>query len=139
MLNIDDYFKSFKYFVLDCENIELEQDNQVKRAFKKTSVYAENLKPYLNCDEFCELVNNLWLHFYIIDSNKDSVLYTKYDVGSTSVLVTSTSAGGSSASMEVPRTISEGDLFTFDLYRTPYGRFALTILESLKHIALVRL
>lgn len=139
MLDIKDYFKYFQSFILESEGIELTLDTNAKMSFRKSSIMVQHLKPYLNCDEFCELLSNLWLHYYIVDSDKTSYLYSKYEVGSSSVLVTSTSAGGSSASMEVPKTLSEGELFTFDLYRTPYGRFALTIMESLKHIALVRL
>lgn len=138
-MDIKDYLEGFKAFCSEMEDLEIKETPFIKLAFRKTRILTQSLEQYLQCDEFCELVNNLWLHYVIVNSDTNSPLYNKYDVGGSSVLVTSTSAGGSSASMEVPRTITEGDLFTYDLYRTPYGRFALIILESLKNIAIVRL
>ena len=128
--------ESFKLFIQSFEPDYSPSEEVLQNAKIKSSIYLKKLEFYLDHDEYCLLYFNAWLHYCIVN-DRDSALYRKYDIDSKDVLVSSTSNSGSSASMEVPKALSEGSLLAYDLYRTPYGRFVLNILEGLSDIAIV--
>ncbi|EAK7296548.1 hypothetical protein FBF91_05925 [Campylobacter upsaliensis] len=128
-----------RVFLAGKEDLEL-LDNKLalQNAEIKARIFVRDLASYMEQDayEFFEL--SMITHYLIVD-NPDSLVYQKYNIADKDVMVTSTSNAGSSASTELPSTLRDGDIWTYDLNRTPYGKTCLAILEGLKHIAIVRL
>ena len=107
-----------------------------KDAYKIMSMHIKRLRPYLDAETFKLLTFNLWLHEYIV-SGIDKTLYDKYDVASKAMIISSASNSGSSTSIQGFSSLEQGKFMLMDLWRTPYGRFAYSILESLQGIAVV--
>lgn len=107
----------------------------LNQSYSLTMMYIESLKPYMKDDTFKILRNNLWLHFVIVDPlMKD--LYSKYDIGDKDFIINSASNSGSSTSMQSFKSLEDGEYLMLNLNRTPYGRYAYSILESLKNIVI---
>lgn len=109
-----------------------------KDGYRLVDLYTRHLRPYLDPDTFQYLVFNLWLHEYIV-GGLDDAIYSKYDVGGKTMIISSASNSGSSTSIQSFKSLEEGKFMLMDLWRTPYGRTAYSILESLQGIAVVNL
>lgn len=102
-------------------------------------MYAnKNLLSFMNKHTYNILLKNLWLHYIIVEEVFPSIS-SKYDLTGNGLIVTSVSSAGASTSVNSVKTLDEGNLFTLDLFRTPYGRKAYSILESISHSAIVLL
>ncbi|HEC1823354.1 TPA: hypothetical protein R1765_001978 [Campylobacter coli] len=136
----DQVLNEFKVFCKLREDIKVDETplkiDLLKQSFHTTSIYISNLKSYISDQTFCILLNNLWLHFFITDPlNND--LYKKYDIENKDSIISSVSAGGSSTSIQTFKSLEDGEYLMWDLNRTPYGRRAYSILESIKNIAII--
>lgn len=109
-----------------------------KDAYKFVELYTKKLKQFLSAEDFNFLVCNLWLHEYIV-SGIDQDLYRQYDIDSKAMIISSASNSGSSTSIQGFKSLEEGKFMLMDLWRTPYGRAAYAILESIQGVAIVRL
>lgn len=106
-----------------------------KRAMIKVKLYANNnLLSVIDEPYLLLLQANLLIHYFITDPDSGENWYGKYKIGSQDFLVTSVSSAGASTSINSVKVLDDGDFFTLDLYRTPYGRQAYQILSSLKGI-----
>lgn len=133
---LKDFFDFVK--VREC-NIDLDAPRTIiafKDAYKSVELYSSHLKSYLDADTYTLLVFNLWLHEYIV-SGIDKTLYDKYDVDSKAMIISSASNSGSSTSIQGFSSLESGKFMLMDLWRTPYGRVAYTILESLQGIGII--
>ena len=102
-------------------------------------MYAnKNLLSFMNKHTYNILLKNLWLHYIIVEEVFPSIS-SKYDLTGNGLIVTSVSSAGASTSVNSVKTLDDGNLFTLDLFRTPYGRKAYSILESISHSAIVLL
>ena len=84
------------------------------------------------------MINQLYSHYIIVEEIFPNVS-SRYDLTGNGLIVTSVSSAGASTSVNSVKTLDEGNLFTLDLFRTPYGRKAYSILESASHSAIVLL
>lgn len=109
-----------------------------KDSFRIVDMYTKKLKQYFTTDDFEFLVCNLWLHEYIV-SGYDEALYHHYDIDSKAMIISSASNSGSSTSIQGFKSLEDGKFMLMDLWRTPYGRIAYTLLESLQGLAIVKL
>ncbi|HDZ5024781.1 TPA: hypothetical protein RTG57_001731 [Campylobacter jejuni] len=108
----------------------------IKESFLTTDIYIKNLRTYLSKETFELLQLNLMVHFFITNPlNKD--LYNKYGIEDKENMVSSVSAGGSSTSLQSFKSLEDGEFLMLDLNRTPYGRRAYSILESIKAVAII--
>lgn len=131
--------EKLRVFLAGKEDLALLDNKFILQAVKtKVSIFVKGFMQYLDEEAYEFLELSLATHYLIVD-NPTSLAYEKYNIADKDVMVTSTSNAGSSASTELPSTIRDGDIWTYDLYRTPYGKSCLAILEGLKHIAIVRL
>lgn len=109
-----------------------------KNAHKIVAMYTKHLRVYLD-DEQWELLNhNLWLHEMIVLPGMPD-LYKKYDVESKAMIISSASNAGSSSSIQSFKSLEDGKFMLMDMWRTPYGRLAYSILESLESLAITLL
>lgn len=109
-----------------------------KDSYRFVELYTKELRPFLSSEDFNFLVCNLWLHEYIV-SGFDEELYKHYDIDSKAMIISSASNSGSSTSIQGFKSLEEGKFMLMDLWRTPYGRAAYTILESLQGVVIVKL
>lgn len=108
----------------------------VKLAEIEASLLVKNLKSYLNEQEYNYLLFNVWLHKIIVNPSATE-LYEKYDIVNQGMITSSVSNSGSSVSIQSFKSLDEGEFMMLDLYRTPYGKAAYSILESCKSVAIV--
>lgn len=106
-----------------------------KDAYDNVELYIKEIRPYLAHNIYLKLLYNLWLHEYIV-SGFDNEIYERYDIDSKAMIISSASNSGSSTSIQNFKSLDEGRFMLMDLWRTPYGRVAYTILESLQGIAI---
>ena len=124
----------------------------LKRAFKEALNRCASLKRYMRDFNYINLIFNYALHISIVSSafeiKKDDEgniwnepteplqqLYVQYSVyDSTAGILTSTSSGGSSSSVTLPKSLTEGDLETSYLLSTPYGVQAEIYFEQVNGI-----
>lgn len=109
-----------------------------KDSYKTTEVYIKHLKPYLDPETWEYLIYNLLLHQYIV-SGIDKSLYDKFDIDGKTMIISSASNSSSSTSIQGFKSLEEGKFMLMDLWRTPYGRQAYNVLESLQGLAIVLL
>ena len=109
-----------------------------KDTYRTVDMYTKKLRQYFSSEDFSFLVCNLWLHEYIV-SGYDEALYRHYDIDSKAMIVSSASNSGSSTSIQGFKSLEDGRFMLMDLWRTPYGRAAYILLESLQGLAIVRL
>ena len=132
--------KEFFAWVKEREcDIDLESPTALigfKDSYKQVEIYIRHLRPYLDSDTYLHLTFNLWLHSYIV-IGLDENLYRKYDIESKTMIISSASNSGSSTSIQSFKSLDEGKFMLMDLWRTPYGRMAYNILESLQGIIVV--
>ncbi len=128
-----------RIFLAGKEDLEL-LDNKLwlQNAEIKSKIFVRDFASYMDADAFDFFELSMITHYLIVD-NEGSLAYQKYSIADKDVMVTSTSNAGSSASTELPSTLRDGDIWSYDLNKTPYGKTCLAILEGLKHIAIVRL
>lgn len=105
----------------------------------KVEVLTRNLSTYLDGKEFELLQFNLLAHYTICSKNKNPELYEMFNVASAEGgLVQSASSGSSSSTAFIPKSFSDnGNTLMLELFKTPYGKFAFSILESLNIVAVV--
>lgn len=135
-------FNEFKCFARVYEpSIDFEDTKTkllAKNAHKIVAMYTKHLRVYLD-DEQWELLNhNLWLHEMIVLPGMPD-LYKKYDVESKAMIISSASNAGSSSSIQSFKSLEDGKFMLMDMWRTPYGRLAYSILESLESLAITLL
>lgn len=125
---------------------------QTTIAFKEALNRCASLKRYMRDFNYINLIFNYALHISIVSSafeiKKDDEgniwnepteplqkLYVQYSVyDSTAGILTSTSSGGSSSSVSLPKSLTEGDLETSYLLSTPYGVQAEIYFEQVNGI-----
>lgn len=132
---------------------------QTTIAFKEALNRCASLKRYMRDFNYINLIFNYALHISIVSSafeiKKDDdteggqtsgniwnepteplqKLYVQYSVyDSTAGILTSTSSGGSSSSVSLPKSLTEGDLETSYLLSTPYGVQAEIYFEQVNGI-----
>lgn len=121
--------------------ISNEETQNLTESLAPALVYAnKNLLEFITQETYEFLLFNLWLHYIIIDG-VFTELSDKYDISANSngLIVTSVSSAGTSTSAQSIKTLDNGDFVTLDLFRTPYGRKAYSILESISNSAIVLL
>lgn len=112
---------------------------------KALSLCDEPIKSYLRDYTYETMWLSLTLHYCIVDprnsssSSKLNGTYKQYDIANKDVIVSSVSSGGSSSSIQTFKTFENGELLLMDLFRTPFGKYAYSILEQLKGVAVVGL
>ena len=139
MQNLNSHFDTILAAALEFEStIDTNAHSAVlKRAYIKTTQYARsNLSPYLGAKSLLYLQVNLFLHFFITDPASGADFYGKYEIADKDSFVTSVTSAGASTTIQPIKTIAEGDFLTLDLNRTPYGREAYTILNSIQGIVI---
>ncbi|WIH89365.1 hypothetical protein NEI02_06555 [Brachyspira pilosicoli] len=132
---------------------------QTTMAFEEALNRCASLKRYMRDFNYINLIFNYALHISIVSSafeiKKDDdteggqtsgniwnepteplqKLYVQYSVyDSTAGILTSTSSGGSSSSVSLPKSLTEGDLETSYLLSTPYGVQAEIYFEQVNGI-----
>lgn len=132
---------------------------QTTMAFEEALNRCASLKRYMRDFNYINLIFNYALHISIVSSafeiKKDDdteggqtsgkiwnepteplqKLYVQYSVyDSTAGILTSTSSGGSSSSVTLPKSLTEGDLETSYLLSTPYGVQAEIYFEQVNGI-----
>ena len=132
---------------------------QTTIAFEEALNRCASLKRYMRDFNYINLIFNYALHISIVSSafeiKKDDdteggqtsgniwneptkplqKLYVQYSVyDSTAGILTSTSSGGSSSSVSLPKSLTEGDLETSYLLSTPYGVQAEIYFEQVNGI-----
>lgn len=132
---------------------------QTTMAFEEALNRCASLKRYMRDFNYINLIFNYALHISIVSSafeiKKDDdteggqtsgniwnepteplqQLYVQYSVyDSTAGILTSTSSGGSSSSVTLPKSLTEGDLETSYLLSTPYGVQAEIYFEQVNGI-----
>lgn len=124
---------------------------QTTMAFKEALNRCASLKRYMRDFNYINLIFNYALHISIVSSafiKKDDEgiiwnepteplqkLYVQYSVyDSTAGILTSISIGGSSSSVTLPKSLTEGDLETSYLLSTPYGVQAEIYFEQVNGI-----
>lgn len=138
MLN-EKQLDNFKSFAKLRENINFSDEltcEIIKQSFELSYVYIAKLETYLSEQSFQVLLNNIWLHFIIVDPLMED-LYHKYDISNKEFIINSASNSGSSTSMQSFKSLEEGEYLMINLNRTPYGRIAYSILESIKNVAII--
>lgn len=121
--------------------ISNEETQNLTESLAPALVYAnKNLLEFITQETYEFLLFNLWLHYIIIDG-VFTELSDKYDISANGngLIVTSVSSAGTSTSAQSIKTLDNGDFVTLDLFRTPYGRKAYSILESISNSAIVLL
>lgn len=105
----------------------------------KVEILTRNLSVYLDGKEFELLQFALLAHYIICDKVKNPELYEMFNVASAEGgLIQSASSGSSSSTAFIPKSFSDnGNTLMLDLFKTPYGKFAFSILESLNIVAVV--
>lgn len=137
------YTFKFLEFLKSKERIILSNNEtqQLLGSLAPALVYAnKNLLEFITQETYEFLLFNLWLHYIIVDG-VFAELSDKYDISANSngLIVTSVSSAGTSTSAQSIKTLDNGDFVTLDLFRTPYGRKAYSILESISSSAIVLL
>lgn len=139
MQNSNSHFDTVLSAALEFESgIDFKLHNAaLRRAYIKTAQYARgNLSPYLSSESLLYLQVNLFLHFFITDPTSGADFYGRFEIADKESFVTSVSSAGASTTIQPIKTIAEGDFLTLDLNRTPYGREAYTIFQSIQGIVL---
>lgn len=138
-MNDKDIQAFFEFVKLrECE-IDLDAPRTIiafKDAYKSTELYIKHLRNYFDGETWNLLLFNLWLHEYIV-SGVDKKMFEKYDVDSKAMIISSASNSGSSTSIQGFSSLESGKFMLMDLWRTPYGRTAYTILESLQGVGII--
>lgn len=137
------YTFKFLEFLKSKERIILSNNEtqQLLESLAPALVYAnKNLLEFITQETYEFLLFNLWLHYIIVDG-VFTELSDKYDISANGngLIVTSVSSAGTSTSAQSIKTLDNGDFVTLDLFRTPYGRKAYSILESISNSAIVLL
>lgn len=109
-----------------------------KNAHKIVAMYTKHLRVYLDDEQWALLRHNLWLHEMIVLPGLPD-LYKKYDIESKTMIISSASNAGSSSSIQSFKSLDDGKFMLMDMWRTPYGRLAYSILESLESLAIALL
>lgn len=137
-MSLDDFVEFVK--LREC-SIDFENPRTIiafQDTYKTVELYIKRLRKFLDEETYSLLLHNLWLHEYIV-SGIDPDLYRHYDIDSKAMIISSASNSGSSTSIQGFKSLEEGKFMLMDLWRTPYGRAAYTILESLQGVAIVNL
>lgn len=137
-MKIEDFIEFVK--LREC-SIDFENPRTIiafQDTYKTVELYIKRLQQFLDSETYALLMHNLWLHEYIV-SGIDQDLYRHYDIDSKAMIISSASNSGSSTSIQGFKSLEEGKFMLMDLWRTPYGRAAYMILESLQGSVLVRL
>ena len=128
-------------------------DAQLKEAYEDAYARCQSLKPYMSEINYKTLIYNYALHIAICNSTYEAEtdnenifdkqeptealqkLYLKYSINSATIgIITSSSSGGSSASSQLPQSLTQADSETTYLLTTAYGKTALYFLEQLNGI-----
>lgn len=140
-IEIKKYFDELNFlnFILNNEKITINEDDihLLENSLISALIYAnKNLMRFMDLNTYNYLLKNLWLHYAIIDNILD-IDSSKYDVAGNGLIVTSVSSAGASTSVSSNKSLDNGNMLTLDLFRTPYGRKAYTILESISNSAII--
>lgn len=109
-----------------------------KNAYKIVAMYTKHLRVYLDEEQWGLLRHNIWLHEMIVLPGLPD-LYKKYDIESKTMIISSASNAGSSSSIQSFKSLDDGKFMLMDMWRTPYGRLAYSILEGLESLAITLL
>ena len=126
---------------------------QLTEGYNDAIARCKSLRSYMNDANYKSLIYNYALHIaitnstYETDNDNENIfdkqepeealqkLYLKYSIPSATIgIITSSSSGGSSASSQLPNSLTQADSETTFLITTVYGKTALYFLEQLNGI-----
>lgn len=142
LIRLGSDFETFMIWCRKRETIEPQDNNFFifEECFNKAKALIEPLKFYIENSIYNNVLFSAGMHYIITepynflsinDENVINPLYLSYNIQNKSYLVSSVSDEGSSSTIHITKSLTNGDFIMQDLLRTRYGMWVYSILEQL--------